>query len=152
MSDFNILISNQYADISDQELDAIVSTIKHTFPNCGNKQLQGHLLSQGYRVQQQRIRDAQRRIDPEGSVIRRLRVINRREYRVAAPQSLWHMDGNHKLIRYAVLYCTQYSMPYMVVYYFCGIICGRRHKHKVEIYRSDSHAKYGSGFQLHPLN
>ena len=99
MAEFNIFHSDQYTNITDHDLDAIIIVIKQTFPNCGNKQLQGHMLSQVYRVQQQRIRDAQRRIDPEGSVMRRLRAVNRREYRVAAPQSLWHMDGNHKLIR-----------------------------------------------------
>ena len=32
-----------------------------------------------------------------------MRVINRRHYHVAGPQCLWHIDGNHKLIR-LVLY------------------------------------------------
>ena len=32
--------------------------------------------------------------------MRRLRTINRRKYQVPAPLSLWHIDGNHKFIRY----------------------------------------------------
>ncbi len=66
---------------------------------CGNRQMQGHLLSRGYRVQQVRIRESQRRIDPEGCMIRRLHVLNRRRYSVPAPLSLYHIDGNHKLMR-----------------------------------------------------
>ena len=34
------------------------------------------LLSCGYRVQQQRIREAQWRVDPKGSLMRHLRVVN----------------------------------------------------------------------------
>ena len=59
----------------------------------------GHLQSRGFRIQQIRLREAMRRVDPEGSVMRRLSTINRRKYRVPAPSSLWPMDGNHKLIR-----------------------------------------------------
>ena len=49
-----------------------------------------------------RVREAQAHIDPEGSFIRRLRFLNRRRYSVPGPQWLWHIDGNHKLIRLAI--------------------------------------------------
>ena len=99
MTDYGLSIRMQYAVLSDQELDGIVSAIQEQFPMCGNRQMQGHLLSKGYRVQQVRIRESQRRVDPNGSVIRRLHVLNRRKYCVPAPLSLYHIDGNHKLIR-----------------------------------------------------
>ena len=102
MSRYGLLISPEYASLSDNELDDVVREIKVDFPMCGNRQLQGHLLCRGYRVQQQRIRDCQRRVDFEGSIMRRLRTINRRKYQVPAPLSLWHIDGNHKLIRYYI--------------------------------------------------
>lgn len=66
---------------------------------CGNWQMQGHLPARGYHIQQHRIREAQQRIDPQGSVLRRLNAIRRRVYSVPAPLSLWHIDGNRKLIR-----------------------------------------------------
>ena len=47
----------------------------------------------------------------QGGVLLRgleMRVINRRHYHVAGPQCLWHIDGNHKLIR-LVLYCINCS-------------------------------------------
>jgi hypothetical protein len=42
------------------------------------------------------------RVDPEGILLRALEMntIRRRQYSVAGPLSLWHIDGNHKLIRY----------------------------------------------------
>ena len=73
--------------------------IKAEFPTCGQKQMMGHLKSRGYRVQQVRVREVMRRVDPEGSVMRHLSALNRRRYSVPAPGSLWHIDGNHKLIR-----------------------------------------------------
>ena len=47
----------------------------------------------------QRVRESQRRVDPEGSIMRRLNRVQRRSYSVQGPQHLWHIDGNHKLIR-----------------------------------------------------
>ena len=37
------------------------------------------------------------RVDPQGTFMRRLICLQRRKYSVAGPQSLWHMDLNHKL-------------------------------------------------------
>ena len=42
-----------------------------------------------------------RRVNPEGVLLRALTIntTNRRKYGVYAPLALWHVDGNHKLIR-----------------------------------------------------
>ena len=53
-------------DISETELDAIILDTLHNFPNCGYKSMQGHLLCKGHKVQEERIREAMRRVDPEG--------------------------------------------------------------------------------------
>ena len=90
---------SEYDAISDSDLDIVVQEIEQHFPTCIIKQMLGHLQSRGFRIQHIRVREAMRRVDPEGSVMRRLSTINRRKYRVPAPSSLWHMDGNHKLIR-----------------------------------------------------
>ena len=93
LSEYRISISAQYSTVSD---DQLVAEIQQQFPLCGNRQMLGHLLARGLRVQQIRVREgsgAQRRVDPEGSVMRRLRTINRRSYCVVAPRSLWHIDG-----------------------------------------------------------
>ena len=52
-------------------------------------------------VQQVWIRESTRRVDPEGVLLRALTIntVNRRKYQVYAPLALWHIDGNHKLIR-----------------------------------------------------
>ena len=55
--------------------------------------------SRGQRVQQMRVRASMRRTDPEGTILRWFDVTERREYKVSGPNALWHIDGNHKLIR-----------------------------------------------------
>ena len=63
----------------------------------------GYLLSLNIRVQFSRVRESQSRVDPEGSMMRRLFSLRRRSYSVCGPQHLWHIDGHHKLIRLVYL-------------------------------------------------
>lgn len=72
-------------------------------PDIGIRMLKGHLQSLGHRIQRARICSSLRRTDPTGVMQRWQKTIKRRQYQVRAPLSLWHIDGNHKLIRY-VLY------------------------------------------------
>ena len=100
MTTYNLSVRSFYSQISDAVLDATVSEISAQFPTCGNRQMQGHLIARGVRVQQQRVRESMLRVDPGGAMMRRLSSINRRVYQVNGPLALWHIDGNHKLIRY----------------------------------------------------
>ena len=68
----------------------------------------GYLLNRGMRVQFHRVRESQSRIDPEGSMMRRLQYLRRRCYSERGPQHLWHVDGNHKLIRYTHNYFSPF--------------------------------------------
>ncbi len=52
MAMFSLSIRSQYSNINDPELDNIVCEIQREFPSCGNRQMHGHLLSRGLRVQQ----------------------------------------------------------------------------------------------------
>ena len=105
MNEFGLSVTSLYSIITDQELDAIVSQIKIDFPNSGYRLMQGLLLHRGHRVTQARIRDSLQRVDPEGVAIRWSTTVQRRKYMVSSPLSLWHVDGNHKLIR-CVLLCV----------------------------------------------
>ena len=102
MMEYGLSVASLYTAATDQELDAIVSQIKVLFLNCGFRMMQGHLLNQGHRVSQSHIRESLQRIDPDGVAIRWSATIERRTYRVQSPLSLWHVDGNHKLIRYSL--------------------------------------------------
>ena len=93
--------SGSLSTLADAELDATVNDIIADFPNVGCKRMSGLLLGRGLRIQQSRIRECMRRVNPEGVLLRalELRLIQRRSYYVQGPLSLWHIDGNDKLIR-----------------------------------------------------
>lgn len=92
----------KYTDISNEELDKIVSEIYKDFPNCGIRRMKGFLCARGIYLQWERIRSALWRIDPNGILLRsiQLNIVHRRQYYVPGPLALWHLDGNHKLIRW----------------------------------------------------
>ena len=102
MSQYGLSIRGSYDGVNDNELDDIVTGILKDFPNAGYKRMTGLLLARGIRLQQSRIRSAMQRVNPEGCLLRslELNVLHRRKYQVYGPLALWHIDGNHKLIRY----------------------------------------------------
>ena len=99
MTCYGLSVQSTYSSFSDDQLDMVISDIQAQFPTAGNRQMYGLLLSRGIRVQYHRVIEAQRRVDPEGSFMRRLHCLYRRRYSVTGLQYLWHIDGNHKLIR-----------------------------------------------------
>ncbi len=93
----------KYTEISDSELDALVEDFVSNFPTAGMKTLAGHLSTLGYRVQRFKIRESLYRVDPWGVQQRSRRLLHRRKYSVPGPNSLWHIDGNHKLVRWRIV-------------------------------------------------
>ena len=93
----------EYSTIDDQDLDDIVTNFVADFPCAGQKTLAGYLNSQGYHIQRWRIRESLLRVDPWGVERRTRNVLHRRQYQVKGPNSLWHIDGNHKLIRWRIV-------------------------------------------------
>ena len=100
--EYETFVRQRYANIADEALDSVVEGLMREFPNCGYKRMTGLLLNAGHRIQQDRIRECMRRVNPEGVLLRalELRTVRRRRYQVCGPLALWHIDGNHKLIRY----------------------------------------------------
>ena len=93
------LSSNNYSDLSEEELDRMVTEIKEQFPRAGYRQVLAILKSHGVFVREHELRDSVQRCDPLGTSLRWFATIERRQYSVRGPLELWHMDGNHKLIR-----------------------------------------------------
>ncbi|XP_077978536.1 uncharacterized protein LOC144433983 isoform X2 [Glandiceps talaboti] len=98
-----------YSDITDDELDAIHGTITGNgtegplTPNIGRRRFIGALRSRGLRIQRWRVTECLRRVDPVGTALRWRMTIHRRKYYVPTPNSLWHIDSAHKLIRYKLI-------------------------------------------------
>ncbi|XP_078327069.1 uncharacterized protein LOC144617440 isoform X3 [Crassostrea virginica] len=118
LKEFNLNVHNTYSTISEPDLHKLVDSVVKEFPEAGTKSIHSILVTKGHRLQRQRVRDAVRKVDPEGILFRRLFLsvhrIQRRTYNVRAPRALWHIDGNHKLIRIERLWrevwtgCTSY--------------------------------------------
>ncbi len=78
---------------------SIVSEIKCDFPDIGQTMLKGILDSRGIYVPTTRLRDCLSEVDPVNTALRWTLPISRRVYSVPHANSLWHIDGNHKLVR-----------------------------------------------------
>ena len=89
-----------YTDISDVELDEVITLIKHNHPNDGERLINGHLLRRCIPVSRARERASIHRVDPVNTAIRRSVTVRRRVYHVEGPNAVWHIDGHHKLIRW----------------------------------------------------
>uniref|UniRef100_A0A7M5X4R2 Integrase catalytic domain-containing protein n=1 Tax=Clytia hemisphaerica TaxID=252671 RepID=A0A7M5X4R2_9CNID len=93
-------VRRTYTDIDDNQLDEVISEILRITPNSGERYTIGALRERGLHVQRNRIRQSILRLDPIGRECRRRRTVFRRQYHVHGPNSLWHIDGHHKLIRW----------------------------------------------------
>jgi len=94
----------QFSLLSDAELDELVLEYmgRHGF-TTGRTYLAGYLKSVGLRVQRRRIRECLARVDPANTALRWGIVVSRRQYSVPWPNSLWHLDGHHSLIRWGLV-------------------------------------------------
>jgi hypothetical protein len=96
MKDNNV--SRTFDELDNDVLDEILRVFKLEKPDSGFRYALGFLRSHGLRIQQQLVMQSLARVDPIGRVLRERRTVQRREYHVARPNSLWHCDGHHKII------------------------------------------------------
>ena len=82
------------------------SLLAWVFPliaDAGEVLLQGHLRPRNIHIRRKQLRDSIHRVDPRGPDSRRRPCIQHRVYSVPCPNYLWHVDGNHKLIRWRIV-------------------------------------------------
>lgn len=120
LKDHNIPAS-KYVSISDDQLDMTVLQIKNEHPNIGEVMLMGHLRSRDIVVQRRRLRESLHRVDPIGIQSKRRHSITQRVYSVPHPNFIWHLDGNHKLIRWKfVIHGAVDGYSRMVMFLHCS--------------------------------
>ena len=86
--------------------------------------INGHLKSRHIIVQRRRVLATLNVIDPLAAATRWSRTVARRCYRVAGPNSLWHIDGHMKLIRFVSLWLSLTGFlvcPGLVYRYTCKV-------------------------------
>lgn len=93
----------RFSGISQTDIERAVVAVKGQHPNAGEVMIQGHLTSKGVHVQRDKVREAIHTVDPEGVEKRKQKPIKRRVYSVPFPNYIWHIDGNHKLVRWRLV-------------------------------------------------
>jgi hypothetical protein len=90
-----------FSDVSNENLDELVkSYISNHGATSGQEYISGYIKSLGLRVQRRKIRESMTRVDLLNTAIRWGAQVSRRTYNVPWPNSLWHLDGHHSLIRW----------------------------------------------------
>ena len=90
----------RYTDINEVDLDRAIIAIKRNYPNDGERLVTRHLAAQGIIILRAKLRASIHRVDPINTALRRSVTVRRRVYNVQGPNILWHIDGNHKLIKW----------------------------------------------------
>ena len=120
LQEFNI-DTNKFTNTSEPELDQVVKEVRTEHPNTGEVILQGLLMHKNIKVPRERLRSAIHRVDHINTVSRQSSVINRRVYSAPHPNYVWHIDGNHKLIRWRlVIHAGVDGFSRCVVYINCA--------------------------------
>lgn len=90
----------EFSNISDDRIDNVIKDfISRHGSTTGEPFMSGYFHSLGLHVQRNRIRAAINRVDPRNIALRWGALVLRRKYYVPWPNSLWHVDGHHALIR-----------------------------------------------------
>lgn len=74
----------------------------------------------GLRVTRRKLRQAIHSVDPLGTMLWWGTPIIRRPYSVKGPNALWHLDSNHKLIRWPLVMHGIDGCSRLIVYLRCS--------------------------------
>ncbi|XP_016333241.1 uncharacterized protein LOC107681453 [Sinocyclocheilus anshuiensis] len=93
-------VRSRMAGVDDEELENVVRRLQCQYPNSGNEMMRALLIVEGLRVSRHRVREMLVRVNPAAAARRWSSTVARRMYHVPFPNSLWHIDGNMRLIRW----------------------------------------------------
>ncbi|XP_028418442.1 uncharacterized protein LOC114543789 [Dendronephthya gigantea] len=119
--EFQIDNGESWSTINDNDLREVMQEIMSITPGIGQTRMLGALKSRGIRAQRSRVRVMMRELDPIGTALRWRGAICRRNYSVRCANALWHIDGNHKMIRWRIVVHTSidgYSR--LIPYLYCA--------------------------------
>ena len=102
MLDFN-LKKHCFTDIDEETLNNRVENLSNEFPHCGERMLNEILKSHGIYVQRSRLRECLLQSRLRRGKIEEEETLHRRIYNVQGANHLWHIDTNHKLIRWCFI-------------------------------------------------
>ncbi|EIM91965.1 uncharacterized protein STEHIDRAFT_34742, partial [Stereum hirsutum FP-91666 SS1] len=91
-------VGRKFSDISDDELDIILTAYRTQKPGLGIRYILGFLRGLRVQIQRERIRLSLRQIDGLAQALQNYEAVDDRRYSVPWSNYLWHLDGHHKLI------------------------------------------------------
>ncbi|XP_032440596.1 uncharacterized protein LOC116733835 [Xiphophorus hellerii] len=93
-------IRGRLAAVTDEDLETNIRQLQSLYPNSGTEMMRGLLHARGLVVPRRKVREMMARINPMATARRWSSAVSRRVYHVPYPNSLWHIDGNMRLIRW----------------------------------------------------
>ncbi|EJT47175.1 hypothetical protein A1Q1_04033 [Trichosporon asahii var. asahii CBS 2479] len=88
----------KFSEITQEELDrAVIAAYLRGSGDQGYRAIHTYLELEGIKVTRDQVQATCRRLNPDGTWDRWIRARLRRVYRVPWVNSLWHIDGHHKL-------------------------------------------------------
>ena len=105
-------VIGSYTVITDNALDILIQRLKSDHPHEGKVLIAGHL---SVRIPRARLRASIHRVDPQGVAERSRRAIQRRVYSVPHANYIWHIDSDHKLIRWRMVTVDGYSRKFFYI-------------------------------------
>jgi hypothetical protein len=109
-------IERKYSQLSNADLDDLITEFKKWRPESGICYIVGFLRWHGICIQHRRIVQSLHQINSLGQVLHNRQVKHRRQYRVKRPNSLWHLNGHHKLSKWGIVI-------HGVIDGFCRTVC-----------------------------
>ena len=120
VTEYGLSELQKFSSITDEEVDEIVRDyMSRHGSTTGEPFLTGYFRSLGVHIQRRRVRSSINRIDPKNTALRWGILVSRRKYHVPWPNSMWHIDGHHSLIRWKFVIhgcCDGFSRKIMFLY------------------------------------
>ncbi|KAA0706662.1 hypothetical protein E1301_Tti014012 [Triplophysa tibetana] len=95
--------NSRSSSLTDEELEQHIQRLHNLYPRSGSEIMRALLRAEGLLVTRQRVRLTLANIDPAAAARRWSSAVARRTYYVPYPNSLWHIDGNMRLIRWGLV-------------------------------------------------
>jgi hypothetical protein len=87
--------TRRIAALTNDELDALLSSILEIFPTFGQRMIAGRLKASGHHVPRECITESFLRVHGTPGVFGQRTIHRKVYYKVAGANSLWHHDGQH---------------------------------------------------------
>ena len=102
MAEYDLKVK-YFSRVSDNQLDLEVLALTNDYPFCAEIMLRKLLKDRGFNVERYRLRGSIHRVNNFDVQARKKERLKRRVYNIKGANHLWHIDTNHKLIKWYII-------------------------------------------------